>query len=363
MTTSTGTSISEGPIATAQGVADEENKTHQPIRNFLRHLYNKGPKPLRKGLLLAKAAHYFALRNGGWHRAPFLALSRCWKLIQTSGVRGMKWRLQLFLFQVSRSNSYRIPLANQLTKDQAETVHEALDHHPLISIIIPVYKVELQWLEACLNSVANQYYENWEAILVDDCSQRPELTNLMRDWTERDSRFCLVELEKNQNISAATNAGIAMASGKLIGFLDHDDELTPDALTWIAGSFHQSPNAKWFYSDEAIFAPDGQCLNLHLKPDYSPEFLLSAMYTCHFSVYAAELIHAVGGLRIGYEGAQDHDLALRLADLVDRNEVVHIPRVLYKWRAIETSTAANIATKPQAIKAGQKAVTEALARR
>lgn len=363
MTTTANSSRSEAPSDSTAQETNPGQKARQPIRNLLRKVYNKGPKPLRKCLLLAKAAHHFALKRGGWHKAPFFALSRCWQLIRSGGVRSLKWRFHLFLFQVSRSNSYQIPLSNQLTKDQAETVQRALDRRPLISIIIPVYKVDPRWLESCLSSVANQFYENWEAILVDDCSGQPELTSLMKKWSHRDSRFRLRELNENQNISAATNAGIEIAKGEWIGFLDHDDELTPDALTWIAAGIHESPKAKWFYSDEAIISPEGQCLNLHLKPDYSPEFLLSAMYTCHFSVYAADLIRAVGGLRIGFEGAQDHDLALRIADRIHRYDVVHIPRVLYHWRAIESSTAANLDSKPHATQAGQRAVTEALHRR
>lgn len=354
---------SDDPAKPNAPVADEGRKAGQPIRNVLRYLYINGPKPLRRCLLLAKAGHHFALRQGGWHWAPFMALWRAWELFRSGGVRTLKWRLQLFLFQISRSSSYQITLYNQLSQDQAQKVHHALTHHPLISLVIPVYKVDPRWLESCLDSVASQYYENWEAILVDDCSQQPELTALMKTWCQRDSRFRLVELKENQNISAATNAGIEMANGEWIGFLDHDDELTPDALTWITASSHRSPQAKWFYSDEAIISPEGECLNLHLKPDYSPEFLLSAMYTCHLSVYSAELVRSVGGMRLGFEGAQDHDLALRIAERIDRDQVAHIPRVLYRWRAIETSTAANVSTKPHAIPAGIKAVSEALVRR
>lgn len=311
---------------------------------------------------LAKAILHFMRRKGGW-RAPFVAARRCHELLRAGGIQGLTRQLTLYFYQVSRTSSYRIPLSAQLTKDQAAIVHRLLEHQPLISLVIPVYKVEPRWLDLCLRSVAAQYYENWEVVLVDDGSNQEKLTSLMREWRNRDSRIRLMQFQDNRNISAATNTGIEIANGEFIGFVDHDDELTPDALTWFAARINEHPEARWLYSDEAVISPQGKCLNLHLKPDYSPEFLLSTMYTCHLSLYAADLVREAGGMRLGFEGAQDHDLALRISERIDRTQVVHIPRALYKWRAIETSTAANVNSKPQAITAGQRAVTEALARR
>ncbi len=320
-------------------------------------------KTPRRMLVLAQAVHHFSKRKGGWRQAPFTAMRRCWELFRSNGISGLARQFKLYLYQVSRSSSYNIPLSAQLTKAQAEIVHHALENHPLISLVVPVYQVDPKWLDLCLSSVAKQHYQNWEVLLVDDCSNQPALTDLMTRWSLRDPRIRFLPLEKNLNISGSTNAGIQGAKGEFIGFLDHDDELTPDALTWVVAGHNEHPNAKWFYSDEAIIRPDGKCLNLHMKPAYSPEFLLAAMYTCHFSVYAADLIQSVGGMRQGFESAQDHDLALRLAEKTARDQVVHIPRILYKWRAIETSTAADVGIKPQAALAGQKAVAEALARR
>ena len=341
------------------GEAPTAQQTGEPGR--VGSLVRFAAKIPRRGFLLAKAAHRFAMNKGGWHRAPFAAMSRSWQLLRSNGVEGFMTRLKMFLCQVSRSD--KLPFSTHLSRDQAEQVHEVLDRQPRFSIVIPVYKVDPKWLELCIGSVANQYYPNWEAILVDDCSHDPALTTLMANWCRRDSRFRLLELKENLNISGATNAGIEAATGELIGFLDHDDELTPDALTWFAASQSEHPDAKWFYSDEAIIHPDGRCKNLHLKPDYSPEFLLAAMYPCHFSVYDADLLKSVGGLRLGFEGAQDYDLALRVSETVERDQVVHIPRVLYHWRAIETSTARDVEVKPLAQKAGLNAVEEALSRR
>ncbi|MFN8734281.1 MAG: glycosyltransferase family 2 protein, partial [Hyphomonadaceae bacterium] len=70
----------------------------------------------------------------------------------------------------------------------------------------------------------------------------------------------------------------------------------------------------------------------------------------------------VGGFRLGLEGSQDHDLALRVFEQSTPENIIHIPRVLYHWRALEGSTALNINTKSYASEAGLRAIREHLSR-
>lgn len=95
---------------------------------------------------------------------------------------------------------------------------------PLISIIIPVYKVE-NYLDRCLKSVVNQTYKNLEIILIDDGSpdRCPEMCDF---WAEKDNRIKVIH-KKNAGVSAARNDGLAVAKGDLIGFVDSDDVLHP----------------------------------------------------------------------------------------------------------------------------------------
>lgn len=234
---------------------------------------------------------------------------------------------------------------------------------PLISIVVPVYQIDCQWLEQCINSVVFQHYSNWELILVDDCSKRSLLTALMKRWVSQDQRIRLISLDENVGITRATNVGIKAATGEFVAFLDHDDELTPDALTWIVAAHNRHPDAEWFYSDECRIDESGVRSLPYFKPAYSPELLLSQMYTCHLSVYSRRVLEAVKGLREGFDGAQDHDLALRISERLPRDHVIHIPRILYLWRALETSTASGAAAKPYASTSGLRAVQEALDRR
>jgi GT2 family glycosyltransferase len=243
-------------------------------------------------------------------------------------------------------------------------VLQACPSQPRYSLIVPVYRTDPQWLTRCIDSVRSQLYPNWELILVDDASRQERVTKILLTAASSDDRIRAFELDKNQGISGATNFGLQKASGKFVGFLDHDDELTPDALLWMVAAHNHAPHARWFYSDEAVMELDGNYVErFHYKPAYSAEYLLSVMYTCHFSVYERELIERAGGLRPEFDGAQDHDLALRIADLVSPDQVKHIPHVLYFWRAVPESTASTIQAKPGAASAGHRAVCEAVERR
>ncbi len=252
---------------------------------------------------------------------------------------------------------------NQLSRRQSEFLIVRFKNKPLISIITPVYKIDTKWLNKCIRSVFRQHCENWELILVDDASNSDIIKQAMKQWASKDERIKIYFLNQNSGIAGATNFGIAQAKGDYIGFLDHDDELTPDALTWIVWAINKNPQALWFYSDEDIITSSGKCHAPHLKPDFSPELLLSMMFTCHFSVYSSKVVSQVNGIRLGFDGSQDHDFALRMSEIVPQNKVVHIPRVLYHWRAIPGSAAMFIEEKPKAPASGRKAVRDALERR
>ncbi len=273
----------------------------------------------------------------------------CWR----QAVEGFRREQQILAYRHS----------NELSAAQSRYLLEHCPRKPLFSIVVPVYRVKGTWLNRCIQSLADQHYANWELIVVDDASQREDLRELIDDWSSRDERIRAFYLERNEGIAGATNFGIKQARGEFIGFVDHDDELTPDALTWMTHMLNEQPEALWLYSDEDLMSTSGRCHSPHFKPDFSPEFLLSNMFTCHFSVYSAEILQQSGGLRSGLDGSQDHDLALRLSEIVPRETIVHIPRVLYHWRVIPGSTAKGITAKPAAPAAGRQAVRDALERR
>jgi len=285
---------------------------------------------------------------------------KAWVIYKYGGIR-LCWYCMIYKFS-KRALSYD-PSRNQLTISHSNHILEKCRFKPLISVVVPVYKVARKWLDKCISSVVNQHYSKWELVLVDDASVQEDLRRLMDKWACVDKRIRVYYLQDNSGIAGATNFAIKQAKGEFIGILDHDDELTPDALTWIIWALKQNPEALWLYSDEDLITINGKCHDPRFKPDFSPEFLLSNMYTCHFRVYASEILNQIGYKRKGFDGSQDHDLALRLSEIIPREKVIHIPRVLYHWREIPGSAATSIGEKPKAPAAGRKAVADALKRR
>ena len=236
----------------------------------------------------------------------------------------------------------------------------ALSYQPVISVIVPVYNTDPQWLRACIESVRRQVYQNWELCLCDDASTTPATVQTLREY-ESDKRIQIRYSSVNGGISIASNLALETAHGEFVALLDHDDELAPDALAEIVLHLNTHPEADVIYSDEDKLDLSGARCDAFFKPDWSPEHFLTCMYTCHMMVVRRQLMNEVGGFRTGYEGAQDYDLLLRLMERTAR--IHHIPRVLYHWRKLPESTASAGHAKPWALDAGRLAVEDYVRRR
>jgi O-antigen biosynthesis protein len=235
-----------------------------------------------------------------------------------------------------------------------------LAEKPLISVITPVYNTDDLLLRRCIHSVLYQAYPRWELCLVDDGSDRPHVRRTLEEYAARDPRIKVRFLNHNRGIAEASNAAAAMAAGDYLGFLDHDDELTLDALYEIARAVNDR-DADIVYTDEDLVNLESRRQDGFFKPDYNPELLLTHNYITHFLVARRELFVQAGGFSAEFEGAQDYDLALKLTELTAN--IVHIPRPLYHWRASDTSTSINHAQKAYADAAGRRALEAALHRR
>ena len=117
------------------------------------------------------------------------------------------------------------------------------------------------------------------------------------------------------------------------------------------------------YSDEDKIDQSGARCSPFFKPDWNPELLLGQNYISHLGVYRRALLLEIEGFREGYEGSQDHDLALRCVEKLQPTQIRHIPRVLYHWRMIEGSAAAIGGAKPYAQKAARQAIAGHLQRK
>ncbi|TKB08332.1 glycosyltransferase [Desulforhopalus sp. IMCC35007] len=235
-----------------------------------------------------------------------------------------------------------------------------LKDKPLISLLVPVYNPDPAVLRNCIRSVLYQAYPHWELCLADDCSPRPEVRVLLQEWSEKDTRIKVTFLSENNGIAGATNSAATLATGSYVGFLDNDDELTVDCLLKVVEELNAS-GADLLYSDEDLIGNDGTVLSVFRKPGFNQALLFSHNYITHFVTVKKSLFEKVGGLDALYDGAQDYDLLLKLTEQCER--VVHIPEILYHWRASETSTSINHGQKNYANEAGRKALEAAMVRR
>jgi GT2 family glycosyltransferase len=235
---------------------------------------------------------------------------------------------------------------------EAHRLHEAAEElsaiaselalQPLISVILPVYRSDLHLLKRAVQSVRGQIYKRWELCIVDDASNVPELSQYLSGLA-REPHISVKVRETNGNISAATNDALALARGEWVAFLDHDDELTADALLEVVAAINRFPSADIFYTDQDKVDARQHFFEPFFKPDFSPTYLRGVMYLGHLLVARRRLVNDVGGCDSRFDGVQDFELALRLSERTGR--VHHIPRVLYHWRSIAGSIASSGSAK------------------
>jgi GT2 family glycosyltransferase len=245
--------------------------------------------------------------------------------------------------------------------EQMATEMKAFVYTPLISVLIPVFNTAEAWLRRAVESVRSQVYDNWEICLVNDGSTNDAVRSILDSYAGSDRRIRVKHLPANLGIAGASSEALAMAEGEFVALLDHDDEITPDALWEIVRRLNRNPDVDLLYSDEDKLSSDGSRIDPFFKPEWSPDLLLSMNYIAHFCVFRRTVLESVGGFRPGYDGAQDYDVMLRFTERTER--IAHIPKILYHWRVIPGSSAEFPAAKPHALENGRRAIEDALRRR
>ena len=257
---------------------------------------------------------------------------------------------------------------DELLKNTAGSVYA-----PKFSILVPLYNTPVNYLEALVESVLSQTYQNFELCFSDGSGKgnAPELKKYLAELLTREDnilradngisvkpdRIRLYTSDEPLDISTNTNKAFSVATGDYIAFMDHDDLLTPDALYEFYKAIKGNPEAEFFYSDEDKTDSKGnQYFEPHFKPDYDPALLCSTNYICHFVAVKRSLYERVGGLNPEYNGAQDYDFVLRCTENTDTEKIVHVKKILYHWRFHNASTAKNVHSKDYAFDAGLKAL-------
>lgn len=249
-----------------------------------------------------------------------------------------------WLYQNERNQYYKYA-TKKILKDQNKKV----------SIVVPVYNTPDRYILPLIDSVYNQGYENWELIFADGSSDDVR-AEAIKGYAGRDGRIIYKKI-KNKGIAGNTNEAIKLATGDYIAFMDHDDMLDPDALAESAEVLNEYSEFGLVYSDEDKISDDGeQYLDPHFKPGFSLDMLRNVNYITHFVVVRKEIVDKIGGIREGFDGAQDYDFLLRVID--GGAGVAHIPKILYHWRIAESSTAADFSNKKDVLDAGCRALDD-----
>lgn len=370
-------------------IAEKEAKLNS-LRTVLTEVY--GSHSWRSTALLRWAGHhgrqtkavlFFLLRYGrqnGWKNT----YQKIFDILRYKGLAGAKLYLQSMQAQPqtghhagtgpylntsitwnAESKSYSLTdLNNGYTyipprrPDNFDDILLKLNQQPKFSIIVPIFNTPPDLLRELVSSVLGQWYSKWQLTLVDDGSSSVETLQVLKQL--KDVRIVCEYLEKNSGISHATNVAISRAKGDYVVFLDHDDTLTEDCLYELARCIDQN-DPDFIYSDEDKIDTKGRFVEPHFKPDWSPDTMMSTMYTCHVCCIRISLLQELGGLRSEYDGCQDWDLVLRLSERTNR--IHHIPKVLYHWRIIPDSVASGLSAKPYVLEASQRIRRDALARR
>lgn len=340
-------------------------------------------KPLRfLGLQVSRVRRLLRMLIGVLTYGGFISvvLNNTLQVIKEEGPVGVKHRL--FNLQDTFSKYLLIPIPDgsfvrrndyqewilrydTLVDEQRQNIKKRISAMPTrikISIVMPVYDPAVHFLDEAIQSVRNQLYPYWELCIADDASKNDAVRELLEKHAKEDSRIKVVYRKENGHISAASNSALELATGEFVALMDNDDLLPEHALFWVAQRVLDHPDVGLIYSDEDKINEVGERYDPYFKCDFNYELLLAQNMVCHLAVYRRDLIESAGGFRVGFEGAQDYDLALRVLEQISVSRVAHIPRVLYHWRAIAGSTALSVDEKSYAPTAGRRAVCEHLHR-
>ena len=237
-----------------------------------------------------------------------------------------------------------------------------VDAPPLISVVLPVYNPSEDFLRQAIDSVRAQLYTNWELCIADDCSTFPHVAKVLAEYAALDDRIHVHSRATNGHISECSNSAVALARGSWLCLMDHDDLLAGHALAMAVLALDQNPEAAILYSDEDHIDAQGTRREPYFKPDFDPLLILGQNYFSHLCLLRRDLVELVGRFRVGYEGSQDWDLVLRVLEHARPEQVVHLPHVLYHWRAHGESTASSVSAKPYVVETSRLVVQEHLER-
>lgn len=296
-------------------------------------------KDIGAGKIIARCHEYLVdllFAPGTGRRGVYELVVRSSHIIAEDGMQSFAERSQIYMRRKlsQKKNPPKEPSGKELEDMRIQCA--SFEYRPKISIIVPVLNTREEWLRSSIESVLHQIYDNWELCIADDGSDQPHIKETLDCYQQKDARIKVKYLNENKGVSGASNEALAMASGEFIGFLDHDDQLLPNALYEVVLTLNRNASADFIYSDEILISERGKPVYAYFRPDFSLDYMLSHCYIVHFVVIRASILKKIGGFNSDFTVSQDYDLLLRV--LSQTRNVLHIPKILYRWRQYESST-------------------------
>ena len=210
----------------------------------------------------------------------------------------------------------------------------------LFSILIANYN-NGHFFKDCYKSILNQDYQNWEVIIVDDCSTDDSIA-VITDIISSDARFKLFSNPVNKGCGYTKNKCAQLASGSILGFLDPDDAITSDALTIMVEKHNDNPDAAIITSKYDLVDLD---MNFRSLGSHGESLPLEKSYLTYgkgaltaFATFKNEFYLKTVGIDPKMTRAVDQDLYFKLEE---QGKHFFIDKVLYHYRIHEKSISAN----------------------
>jgi glycosyltransferase involved in cell wall biosynthesis len=247
-----------------------------------------------------------------------------------------------------------VPLWDRPYGQELKRIHDAIasmQRKTVISVIMPVYCIKVHYLKRAVESVRQQIYPYWELCIADDASKDARITRYLEQVAAEDKRIRVVFREQRGHICAASNTALALATGDYVAMLDHDDQLHPLALFYVARAIEVRPDAEVLYTNEDLLGVWGwrNRYRKAMKSNYYLNmglFLFFSNIINHLMVLRRKSCLMLGGFRLGYEGGQDYDILRRFSLQFGHNTFVHIPYNLYHWGIVPGSILHSSNAKP-----------------
>ena len=284
----------------------------------------------------------------------FSLIYKTFRMLKDEGVKQTVFAVRYVIkrrFQM-RSIKKNMIMTPQKRLQQESTVFQ---NRCKISVIVPLYNTPELFLTELIDSVLMQTYKNWQLCLADGSDEKHGYVGeYCIKHAKDDPRIVYSKLEQNYGIAGNRSEAAKLSDGDYICFLDHDDMLAERALFEVVKAINET-GADFLYSDEIIYKGKRNMVNaLHLKPDFSPDYLRCCNYICHLTVVKRELVEKIGLYDSRYEGSEDYDFVLRATE--NAKLIHHIDEPVYYWRVHGESVASDISAKPYAWDSAKRAV-------